>query len=152
MSSSVPRGSSGVKASSRDLRVWQLAMDVAVEVYELTEKFPSREQFSLAQQMRRAATSVPSNIAEGYGRKTHRQKYSFLEQSLGSLFELETQMELSHRLHYVADEPFQTLAVRLADIGRGINGLMKYVERDSHEFTNARPQPEEPRNPRNPRN
>jgi len=114
-------------------------MDLAVAIYELTESFPPRERFALAQQMRRAAASVASNIAEGYGRKTHKQKFAFLEQSLGSLFEVETQLDLSHRLRFVTDEPFVRISDLLAEIGRGIHGLMRYVERDAKQYTPARP-------------
>jgi four helix bundle protein len=93
-------------ASYRDLKVWQKAMDLAVDIYAATANFPAEERFGIVQQMRRAAVSIPSNIAEGYGRRTARQRYNFLENSLGSTFELETQTELSSRLGFFATTTF----------------------------------------------
>ena len=82
-------------SSYRDLKVWQEAMVLAEKIYAATAVFPASERFGLTQQMRRAVVSIPSNIAEGYGRRTARQRYNFLENALGSVFELETQTELS---------------------------------------------------------
>ena len=135
--------------SYRDLKVWQSSMDLAVRVYELTQRFPADERYGLVQQMRRAAVSVPSNIAEGYGRRTPRQRYHFLENALGSLFELETQTELSARLHFLNDRDAAELAEIIRGTGRGLTGLMRYVESESRHHPRN---PEEPRHPRNPRN
>lgn len=118
-------------------------MELTVRIYDVTASFPAQERYGLAQQMRRAAVSIPSNIAEGYGRRTPKQRYHFLETALGSVFELETQTELAARLAFVSEEKFLELADTIRGIGRGLTALMRYVEREA----------EEPRGtPRNPRN
>src|SRR5579872_7088782 len=88
----------------RDLQVWQRAMSLTRNVYALTGGFPQAEVFGLCQQMRRSAVSVPSNIAEGYGRATDKSFALFLTQSRGSLNELETQLELSLLLGFVQSD------------------------------------------------
>lgn len=84
------------------MRVWQSAEDVCVLVYGISGKFPAAEQFGLSSQIRRAAVSVPSNIAEGFGRQSSKEKEQFYHHSLGSLFEVEAQLSIATRLHYVA--------------------------------------------------
>jgi four helix bundle protein len=86
--------------SHKDLIVWQKSMDLVVLTYKLTDKLPSKEQFGLISQIRRAAVSVPSNIAEGYGRQTTGNYIQFLSIARGSLLELETQIDLCIRLKY----------------------------------------------------
>lgn len=102
--------------SYRDLEVWQLAMDLAESVYAITKQYPRDERFGLMSQSRRAAVSIPSNIAEGYGR-THRGDYlKFLSNARGSLCELETQLILAGRLKLVARDvltPAWTLCQRI---------------------------------------
>ena len=116
-----------MSGSYRDLKVWQEAMHLVVRIYALTTDFPPQERYGIVQQMRRAAVSVPSNIAEGYGRRTSRQRYSFLENALGSLFELETQTELSARLGFLKEEDAAALADRIRGLGRGLTALMRHV-------------------------
>ena len=86
-----------------DLKVWQLAMDLVVEVYAITRQFPDSEKYGLDSQMQRAAVSVPSNIAEGAGRESNADFLRFLTIARGSLSELETQLLLAQRLNYIAD-------------------------------------------------
>jgi four helix bundle protein len=117
--------------SYRDLKVWQEAMALVVRIYAVTDAFPAQERYGLAQQMRRAAVSIPSNVAEGYGRQTSRQRYNFLENALGSTFELETQVELSKQLRFVSDEDSAQLSDTIAKLGRGLTSLMRYVEQES---------------------
>jgi len=88
----------------KDLVVWQKAMDMVTEIYKLTNSFPKQEIYSLTNQIRRAAVSVPSNIAEGQAHYSHREFRHFLRHSAGSLAELETQLLLAERLGY-ADHP-----------------------------------------------
>ena len=133
-------------ASYRDLKVWQMSMDLAVEIYHVTDDFPPSERYGLVQQMRRAVVSIPSNIAEGYGRRTARQRYSFLENSLGSLFEIETQTELSMRLGFLRDD--EKIAAAIRNIGRGLSALMRYVENEAAK----QPLRGTPRNSGTPRN
>ena len=86
----------------RELLVWQRAMQFARDVYETTQGFPRKEIFGLTSQLRRAAVSVPSNIAEGHGRLSDKAFAVFLGQARGSLYELETQLELAKSLGYLA--------------------------------------------------
>jgi four helix bundle protein len=89
--------------SHKDLKVWQEGMDLVVEIYNLTKLFPKEEQFGLTSQIRRCSISVPSNIAEGAARKGSKEFSRFLYISLGSLAEMETQLEIAFRLKYIDD-------------------------------------------------
>ena len=106
----------------RSLRVWHLAMDLAGAVYQTTTSFPRDEVYGLVSQMRRAAVSIPSNIAEGYGRGG--KDYSrFVAISYGSLLELETQVELARRFGFLSSECEAQLLVTTAEVGRMLNAL-----------------------------
>ena len=91
------------------LQVWQLAIDLAEKVYEITNKFPKQEMYGLADQMRRAAVSIPSNIAEGKGRRTTKDFIHFLYVAQGSLNELATQIKLARRIGYLTPEDYSAL-------------------------------------------
>jgi len=97
----------------RDLLIWQKAMDFATEVYRLSEGFPRHERFGLTSQLRRAAVSVPSNIAEGHARQG-REFVNFISIARGSLAEAETQLLLAFRVHYVSGEGMDS-AFRLSE-------------------------------------
>jgi four helix bundle protein len=112
----------------RDLLVWQKAMDLARSVYRDTSRFPKAELFGLTSQMRRAAVSVPSNIAEGHGRLSDGNMRVFLAQARGSLFELETQIELASGLELLSPEAAKRLIERCHEIGRMLNGLLAVLE------------------------
>lgn len=90
--------------SHKDLIVWRESMDFAIEIYRATKGFPEHEKYGLIRQMRRAAVSIPSNIAEGSARKNTREMIQFLYISLGSVSEIETQLELSRKLGYLNDD------------------------------------------------
>jgi four helix bundle protein len=93
--------------SYKDLEVWKVSMDFVIEIYLITSTFPSSERFGITNQIRRCAVSIPSNIAEGAGRRNTREFIHFLYISNGSLSELETQLEISSRLGYIKEfEPF----------------------------------------------
>ena len=94
-------------SSFRDLRVWQAAMDLITRVYEITEDFPQRETYGLASQMRRAAISIASNIAEGHAREHTKEYLHHVSVAQGSLAELETQLEASARLTFVRAEQIE---------------------------------------------
>lgn len=112
--------------SYKDLRVWQQAMDFVVVLYTMTDSFPKSEQFGLTNQMRRAAVSIPSNIAEGHVRS--RKEFSrFLQIALGSLAELETQMELAQRIGYLPLEKYNNLNEKINHIGRQLNVLTQKI-------------------------
>lgn len=108
-------------------------MAIAERIYALTADFPAQERYGIVQQMRRAAVSIPSNIAEGYGRRTARQRYNFLENALGSTFELETQVELCRRLRFLHDSDAAALANLIATAGRRLTALMRHVQKQAEE-------------------
>ena len=113
--------------SYRDLHVWQRSMDLYVKVYGVTESFPRTEAFGLTNQMRRAAVSVPSNIAEGHGRPT-RDYARFLTISRGSLAELETQLELAQRIGYLSGDDCAELTGELRIVGKQLNALRSQLK------------------------
>ena len=87
-----------------DLDIWKLSMNLVVDIYTLTKRFPSDEKFGLISQLRRAAVSVPSNIAEGAARKSDKENLQFLYIALGSIAEIETQLLISNRLDFCDSE------------------------------------------------
>ena len=107
----------------RDLLVWQRSMALVREIYAATEGFPRTEQFGLVSQLRRAAVSVPSNIAEGRGRLTGKSFALFRSQARGSLYELQTQMELAGDLGFIGRERAQSVMGEAAEIASMIQGL-----------------------------
>ena len=114
--------------SFRDLVVWQKAMVLVENVYALTERFPKAEQFGLTIQLRRAAISIPSNIAEGHARQTG-YFVNHLNMAVGSEAELQTQLELAYRLDFVEKSRVEPILDSAAEVGRMIRGLMASVER-----------------------
>ena len=110
--------------SYQQLTVWQKAMDLTTSVYELTASFPKEERYSLVDQMRRAAISIPSNIAEGKGRKSQNDFKHFLSIARGSVNELETQILLSERLSYTDKEKSDKIIGLADEVGKMINGLI----------------------------
>lgn len=113
--------------SYRDLRVWKVSMEFVVRVYTETNRFPASEAYGLTAQLRRAAVSVPSNIAEGKGRLTDRDRSHFFSQARGSLLEMETQIEIAGHLHYFSEETAKSLLADAAQIGRMLNALIESV-------------------------
>jgi four helix bundle protein len=107
----------------KDLIAWQKAVDLVELIYRATEHFPRREIFGLANQMRRAAVSVPSNVAEGQGRSSTRDFLHFLAIATGSLQELETQVLIVARLQYLAPETVRGLMEASTEVARIISGL-----------------------------
>jgi len=109
--------------SYRDLLVWQKAMDLAAQAYRLIESFPKHEEFGLKSQIRRAATSIPANIAEGHGRDHLGDYLRHLSVAKGSLAELETHILLSNRLGYLPDAQTKEVLQPADEIGRMLTGL-----------------------------
>jgi four helix bundle protein len=107
----------------RDLIAWQKAMALATEIYKVSQSFPKEEIYGLTSQLRRAAISVPSNIAEGHGRNSRREFFQFIGHARGSLLEVETQIELSRALGYLTQNSAEHLLELSAELGRIINGL-----------------------------
>jgi len=112
--------------SFRDLEVWHLGLELAETVYRCTARFPKAELFCLTSQMRRAAVSIPSNIAEGRARNSSREFLYFLSISRGSLAELETQLELAIRLDY-ADSDLQGARTQSDVLGKMLNRLQSSI-------------------------
>jgi four helix bundle protein len=110
--------------SFRDLIAWQKAMELVVHVYQATESFPQREMFGLVNQMRRAAVSVPSNIAEGQGRLGTKEFRQFLGIARGSLQEVLTQIEIARRLEFLTGDASASLDERACEVARIVNGLL----------------------------
>jgi four helix bundle protein len=93
----------------REIKVWQKAMNFVTKLYKNTRLFPQEELFGLTSQMRRCAVSIPSNIAEGFGRKSTNEFKRFLQISMGSLFELQTQLEISKNLEFLSESEYNEL-------------------------------------------
>jgi four helix bundle protein len=120
----------GTNSSFQDLRIWQEAMDLTLEIYRATSGFPKHEIYGLTSQMRRAAVSVPSNIAEGKGHRSDPEFVRFLFHARGSLLELQTQLSIARRLQYLSEEKANALCRTGEGIGRGLNALInKFRER-----------------------
>jgi len=115
--------------SFRDLLAWQKAMALVVDVYRVTEAFPQREIYGLTNQVRRAAVSVPSNIAEGKGRLSKKEFVQFLSKARGSLLEAQTQLEIAFNLGFLPKSDFDKLEENASEAGRLINGLITKVRR-----------------------
>jgi four helix bundle protein len=113
--------------SYKDLEVWNYAVDLAQMMYALTEKFPAAEKYGMISQMRRAAISIPSNIAEGWGR-TRKEYIHFLVIAYGSCCELETQIILSQRLKFLSVDDTQVIEAQLASTGRMLKALQKSLQ------------------------
>jgi len=109
----------------RDLELWQKSIQLVKEVYELTKKYPKQETYGLVSQMRRAAVSIPSNIAEGFRRFHNKEYKQFLYVSSGSCAELETQLTISKELAYITQADEIALLERLDHIGRMRTNLIK---------------------------
>lgn len=114
--------------SYKDLRVWQLAMDLAVDCYKLTASFPSDERFGLTSQIRRSAASIAANIAEGYGRDNRGAYIQHLRIAQGSLKELETHLILSHRIGILDQAALDAASAATDDIGRMLRSLIRSLE------------------------
>ena len=110
--------------SYRDLIAWQKSMALVKEIYRCTRAFPKAEVYGLASQLRRAAVSVPSNIAEGQGRLSSGEFKQSLGHARGSLLEAETQVLIAHQLGYLANDQTQDLLKYVAEAGRILNGLL----------------------------
>ena len=115
--------------SYRDLIAWQKAMQLVTEIYQATRAFPREELYGLTNQLRRAAVSVPSNIAEGQARFSRKEFHHFLSQGRGSLVEIETQLIIAQQLGYLPVKQTQSLLVQAAELGRILNGLIASIKR-----------------------
>jgi len=113
----------------QDLIAWQRAIALVTDIYKMSSSFPRDEMYGLTSQLRRAAVSVPSNIAEGQGRASSGEFIQFLGHARGSLFELETQVIVAHNLTYLSDAQCEALTAKISELGRILNGLITSVQR-----------------------
>ena len=111
----------------RKLNVYQRAVDLVAEIYELLKRFPSEEKYALCDQIRRASVSVPSNIAEGMSRFSNKEKIHFLDISNGSLMETMCQIEIGKRLGYVSQEEYDRMEKDISEIAYMLSSLRKKV-------------------------
>ena len=114
--------------SYRELIAWQKAMRFVTEIYEVTRRFPSEERYGITNQLRRAAVSVPSNIAEGQARFSQKEFHHFLSQARGSLVEIETQLLIARDLKYIQAARAETLLGLTDELGRILNGLISSIK------------------------
>jgi len=112
----------------RDLETWQACMDVLVDTYQLTRKFPDDERYAMTGQMHRASVSMPSNVAEGWARRSTRVYINHVDIAIGSHAELETCAEAARHLKYIADDELRCYMVPLARAGQLLNGLLRSLE------------------------
>lgn len=113
----------------RGLRVWQDAMTLVEVIYGLTQRFPPEERFGLCHQIRRAAVSVPSCVAEGNARGSTRDYLRFIHMAMGSLAELETQLEIGRRLGFAAQEDLQRALTLARELTAGLQALKRSLQR-----------------------
>lgn len=114
----------------KELDVWKKARAFVKEVYIITRDFPNEEKYGLMSQIRRCAVSIPSNIAEGYGRQFKKETLQFLHISRGSLYELETQIYIAHDLSFINEEKLNKLLADLEECRRLLSGLINYFEKN----------------------
>ena len=109
------------------LEAWSKAVELVTDIYRSTERFPKEERYGLTSQIRRAAISIPANIAEGAGRRSKKEFVHFLSNSQGSDSELETELIIANRLGYLDETSFAQLVSQLERIGRLITGLSRHL-------------------------
>ena len=113
----------------RNYDIWKSGMDIADKVYSLTDVFPKYETYGLADQLRRAAVSIPSNIAEGCSRTSEAEFAHYLEYSIGSCFEVETQLEIAKRRNYISEEKFNALLLSLQIEEKQLNQFISQLKK-----------------------
>ncbi len=107
----------------KNLRVYIVAKELVVLVYAVLSKFPHHEQYALCDQLRRSVISVPSNIAEGMGRKSSKEQIHFLEIAYGSLMEVDCQMSIAMDLHYITPEEYENFESKAIEVAKMLSGL-----------------------------
>lgn len=110
----------------KDLEVYKIAITFVADIYACTSKYPKEEQFGISNQMRRAAVSIPSNIAEGSARQGNKEFIHFLYIALGSAAEIETQLLISLKLNFITTEDYESLEKNINKISMMLSGLIKY--------------------------
>ena len=111
----------------RDLLIWQKAMSLVTKCYKTTKQLPKEELFGLTSQVRRCSISIPSNIAEGFGRGTNKDYHRFLTIAMGSLFEFQTQIEIAYNLEYISAEEFNSIYEDSRELERMLSAFINKV-------------------------
>lgn len=114
----------------RNYEVWKDGVAFSAQVYQLTEQFPKKEMHALCDQLQRASVSIPSNVAEGCSRRSQNEFAHYLEISLGSSYEIETQMEIAHILKYVTDEQYDDIIEKVQSIEKKLTNLINTIRQD----------------------
>jgi four helix bundle protein len=112
----------------RKLEVWQLSKELTLEIYRITEKFPDAEKFGLTNQIRRCCVSIISNIAEGSGRNSNPDFLRFISISLGSAYELDTQLEISFELSFISESDYHSINLKLISIKKMLYKFSEYLK------------------------
>jgi four helix bundle protein len=115
----------------KNLDTWQKSMELVKEVYLITASFPANEMYALTSQTKRAAVSVPANIAEGSGRQYKKDSLQFMHVSRGSLYELETLLTIAMMVNYIDENSFQRLAEKIDSCLKVLNGYISYLEKST---------------------
>ena len=118
--------------SFADLNAWKESHRLVVKIYEISKQFPREELFGLTNQIRRAAVSVTSNIAEGFSRQSIKEKIQFYSMALGSLTEIQNQLLISRDINYLKDEIFTKIAEQTVVASKLLNGLIKSLKSDEN--------------------
>ncbi len=124
-------GDKKVLKSFRELKVWKKAYDLCLEIFRITKKFPREERYVLSYQMRKSALSIPSNIAEGYGRKTRADYIRILYIAYGSACELDTQISLSGDLNYIQETEHENIKKEISEVGIMLRALIRALKKTS---------------------
>ena len=124
---------SDYRGTFKDLQVWQRSRKLVGRIYEITDRFPGKEQFGLTGQLRRAAVSIPSNIAEGHRRSSNKEFKNFLVMARGSLAEVETQLILALDLKFLEEAETEVPLQEIEEIGKMINGLFKSLDYNTND-------------------
>jgi len=115
--------------SYQELEVWKKAIELVTDIYRITKTFPNEEIYALTSQVRRAAISVPANIAEGWGRNMTKEYIQFLRIARGSLLEVETHLIVSRNLQYLNDQPFGIILQKIQEINKMLNSLINSLSK-----------------------
>lgn len=111
--------------SFKDLKIWNLGVEIVLVVYGLTKRFPKEEIYGLTSQIRRASVSIPANIAEGFRRFSSKEHKQYLHIAMGSLAELETELFIAYKLEYFIENEFQTISAKIDSLGRMLTAVLQ---------------------------
>nr|WP_321450439.1 four helix bundle protein [uncultured Carboxylicivirga sp.] len=117
--------------SFRELKVWQKSLDLSVSVYEITKVFPKTEDYGLTSQIQRSSVSIPSNIAEGFGRNHTKDFTRFLQIAQGSVYECQTQLEIAFRVGYLNEDESMNLDNKYTEVAKMLSSFIRKIK-DSH--------------------